>query len=195
MRNWIFAGLVLILLVFFGWNFMRTNEEKPTVAPKNNLQTSTTTMALTITSPAFMTNGTIPSLYTCDGENISPELDFANIPSGTQSLALTMEDPDVPTSIRPDGMWNHWVIWNIPPTTIHINENDTPPGVAGRNTGGKAAYGGPCPPDREHRYFFTLYALNTMLNLPQGATKEELLSAAGGHVIEKSVLVGRYNRN
>lgn len=152
-------------------------------------------MTLTITSPAIEMNGAIPTRFTCDGKNISPELIFSNIPASTQSLALTMEDPDVPHSIRADGMWNHWIVWNMPPTTTHIEEGAIPPGIVGMNTSGKIAYGGPCPPDREHRYIFTLYALDTMLSFPKGSAKEELLQSLAYHLIEKATLIGRYNRN
>ena len=151
-------------------------------------------MPLTITSPAFDMNETIPARYTCDGDNISPELIFTNIPARTKSLALTMEDPDVPHSIRPDGMWNHWIVWNMPFTTTHIGEGEVPVGLVGVNTRGAMAYGGPCPPDREHRYIFTLYAVDTLLLLPAGSTKEELLKALVSHVVEKAQLIGRYNR-
>lgn len=152
-------------------------------------------MSLTITSPAFEMNGLIPAHFTCDGKNISPELIFSNVPAGTQSLALTMEDPDVPHSIRADGMWNHWVVWNMSSTTRGIKEGETPQGTIGVNTNGKIAYGGPCPPDREHRYIFTLYTLDEMLSLPQGSTKEELLKALAPHLIKKVQLIGHYNRN
>lgn len=152
-------------------------------------------MSLTIISPAFKMNGMIPSRFTCDGKNISPELIFSNIPIGTRSLALTMEDPDVPKNVRADGMWNHWIVWNIPPETTRIEEGFIPPGVVGINTNGNIAYGGPCPPDREHRYVFTLYALDALLSLPQGSTKEELLQELHPHIIEQTQLVGRYNRN
>lgn len=152
-------------------------------------------MPLTITSPVFAPNGIIPTLFTCDGENISPELNFSNIPAGTHSLALTMEDPDVPHSVRADGMWNHWVVWNMPSTTTRLEEGGVPTGMTGTNTSGKVAYAGPCPPDREHRYIFTLYALDTMFTLQSGSTKEELLQALSPHIIEKAILIGRYNRN
>lgn len=152
------------------------------------------TMPLSITSTAFSVNGMIPARFTCDDKNISPELIFRDIPAGTQSLALTLEDPDVPYTVRADGMWNHWVVWNMPPTTTRLGEGATPPGVLGKGTNGKASYLGPCPPDREHRYFFTLYALDATLSLPRGATKEELLQALAPHLIEKATLVGLYNR-
>ncbi|MEK7568692.1 MAG: YbhB/YbcL family Raf kinase inhibitor-like protein [Patescibacteria group bacterium] len=137
----------------------------------------------------------IPPRFTCDGKNISPELVFGNVPESAQSLALTLEDPDVPRTVRADGMWNHWVVWNMPPTTTRIAEGATPSVLVGKGTNGKASYLGPCPPDREHRYFFTLYALDATLPLPEGTTKEELLKALAPHLIEKATLIGRYNRN
>lgn len=167
----------------------------PLVTEKEVPQTSRLqSMPLTITSPSFQMNSTIPALFTCDGKNISPELNFSSIPDGTQSFALIMEDPDVPKTIRADGMWNHWIVWNIPPQTTRIEERKTPPGIVGINTSGKMEYTGPCPPDREHRYIFTLYALNAMLSLPKNSTKEELLKTITPHTIEKATLIGRYDR-
>lgn len=163
----------------------------PVVIEKEIQQTF---MSLTITSPSFQMNGAIPALFTCDGKNISPELNFSNIPEGTQSLALIMEDPDVPKTVRADGMWNHWIVWNISPQTMQIREGEVPLGIVGINTNGKKAYAGPCPPDREHRYIFTLYALSTILSLPDNSTKENLLKAFTPYIIEKATLIGRYNR-
>ncbi len=105
-----------------------------------------------------------------------------------------MDDPDVPTSIRPDGTWDHWVIWNIPPTTFVIVEGKTPPGMTGNNGEGKQEYYGPCPPDREHRYFFKLYALDAMLDLPAGSSKVDVQKAMKGHILAQAELIGRYNR-
>lgn len=181
MRVWVFTIPVVILIVLITWYLVPTQQTQKT-------------MSLTITSPSFVQNGTIPSLFTCDGKNISPELVFSRVPTNAKSLALTMEDPDVPLTIRPDGMWNHWVVWNIPPATPGIGEGKVPPGVVGSNSRGQSAYGGPCPPDREHRYVFTLYALDSLLDLPMGSTKEELLNALASHIIEHAQLIGRYNR-
>lgn len=149
-----------------------------------------------ITSPSFQHEQAIPKKYTCDGENSNPPLQFLDIPSGTQSLAFIMDDPDVPTSIRADGNWDHWLIWNIAPDTKEIAENSVPKGaVVGKNTGGENRYGGPCPPDRQHRYFFKLFALDTLLNLPDDTTtKADLLMAMGNHILAKAELIGRYNR-
>ena len=106
-----------------------------------------------------------------------------------------MDDPDVPTSIRSDGVWDHWLVWNIPPTTTEIPEEGPTPGVVGRNTSGRHEYGGPCPPDREHRYFFKLFALDRELDLPAAhATKEQIIAAMEGHVLASAELMGRYER-
>lgn len=147
-----------------------------------------------ISSPAFEHGGSIPSRFTCDGENCNPALQIDDIPDGTTSIALIMEDPDVPTHLREDGMWNHWVVWNMPPDTRKLEENAKAPGITGVNTGNRRDYQGPCPPDREHRYFFKVFALDAMLDLPPEATKEELLEAMRGHVIGQAELMGRYQR-
>ena len=147
-----------------------------------------------ISSPSFAHEGKIPSKYTCDGENANPPLEFSDVPQNAKSLALIMEDPDVPKHLRADGMWDHWVIFNIPPETKGIAENSQPKGTAGITTSSKLKYGGPCPPDREHRYYFKLFALDNMLNLPEGATKEQVLAAMKGHILAEAVLMGRYQR-
>ncbi|MSR85493.1 YbhB/YbcL family Raf kinase inhibitor-like protein [Candidatus Uhrbacteria bacterium] len=148
-----------------------------------------------LTSSAFADGESIPSRYTCDGENISPPLTVSDVPFGTKSLVLLMDDPDVPKTIRPDGMWDHWVVFNISPETVFIEEGKNPAGTLGKNTGGKLAYGGPCPPDREHRYFFKLYALDSMLDLPAGASKLDVEAAMQGHIIEQVQLIGKYLRS
>jgi Raf kinase inhibitor-like YbhB/YbcL family protein len=147
-----------------------------------------------ISSPAFENNASIPIKYTCEGENINPAIEFKDVPTGTKSLALLMDDPDVPKNLKPDGVFDHWVVFNMPPETSGIAENSTAPGVTGKNSAGQNKYTGPCPPDREHRYFFRLYALDTMLNLDQNATKEDVLKATEGHILEQSELVGKYNK-
>ena len=147
-----------------------------------------------ITSPAFKEGGIIPSLYTCEGKNINPALEFANIPPEAKSLVLINDDPDVPKTLRPDGMYDHWVIFNIPPSTHKIAEHSTPPGIQGKSTNGKNQYVGPCPPDREHRYFFKLYALDKLLDLLPGATKKEVESAMHGHIVAQCQLMGRYEK-
>jgi Raf kinase inhibitor-like YbhB/YbcL family protein len=148
-----------------------------------------------LSSSAFEESGKIPSKYTCDGDNINPPLKISDVPSTTKSLALIMEDPDVPKDLRPDGMWDHWVVFNIPPGTPEIPEGQEPPGTHGVGTSGNQNYFGPCPPDREHRYFFKLFALDSELDLQKKATKPELEKAMEGHILEKAELMGRYERN
>lgn len=146
-------------------------------------------------SSAFEEGGKIPTKYTCDGDNFSPPLSWEGVPSGTKSYVLIVDDPDVPRSLRPDGMFVHWVMWNIPAATASISENSAPEGAAqGLNGTGRASYTGPCPPDREHRYFFKLYALDTMLDLLVGVTKEDLLAAMQGRVLAQVELIGKYER-
>ena len=147
-----------------------------------------------ITSSAFADGARIPAHYTCDGENISPPLTFAGVPTGAVSLALIMDDPDVPKHLRPDGLWVHWVVFDMPADVREIGEGAVPAGTMGANTRGALAYGGPCPPDREHRYFFKLYALDVKLGLPEGATRDEVLAAMEGRVLAGAELMGKYMR-
>jgi hypothetical protein len=121
-------------------------------------------------------------------------LEFHEIPSNAKSLVLLMDDPDVPSSVRSDQMWDHWVIFNIPPETKSLAEHTTPPGVQGKNTSGHNKYEGPCPPDREHRYFFKLYALDKKLDLLSGASKKEVEQAMKGHILREAQLIGRYEK-
>ena len=140
-----------------------------------------------ITSPSFENNGAIPERFTCDGKDVNPKLMISEIPGSAKTLALIMDDPDAPM-----GTWVHWVMWNIPPG--NIPENSTP-GTQGLNSWGRKRYGGPCPPSGVHHYFFKVYALDCRLNLPEGATKEDLLKAMEGHIIEKAELIGTYQRS
>jgi Raf kinase inhibitor-like YbhB/YbcL family protein len=148
-----------------------------------------------ITSPAFTEGGKIPSKYTCEGENINPELHFSQIPSNAKTLVLIMDDPDVPEAIRKDKMFDHWIVFNIPPSTTKIPENSQPPGIPGQNTRGGLNYVGPCPPDREHRYFFKLYAVDMEIPLPNGATKKDVEQAIQGHILAEAQLMGRYEKH
>jgi Raf kinase inhibitor-like YbhB/YbcL family protein len=142
---------------------------------------------LSVSSPAFEHNALIPAKYTCDGDDVSPPLTVQGAPDETRSLVLVVDDPDAPM-----GTWDHWVVWNIPPTRS-IAE-DTVPGTEGSNTYRRHSYGGPCPPSGTHRYFFKVYALDTMLNLSSNATKRDLEKAMQGHVLAKGELIGLYCR-
>jgi len=152
-------------------------------------------VSMRLTSRAFENNGMIPGKYTCDYENISPPLSISEVPEGIVSFALIMDDPDVPSNIRKDGLWVHWVVFNIPGELREIDEGVEPDGVGGSGTNGHIGYAGPCPPDREHRYFFKLYALDAMLDFKEGASKEDVESAMSGRVVENAELIGRYNRH
>ena len=154
-------------------------------------------MGLQLTSSAFENNGIIPTAFTCDGEDKSPALSWDGIPEGAQSLVLIMDDPDIPESVkraRGITVFDHWVVFNIPPSTLGVAEGEEPTGASGSNSSGLTGYKGPCPPDREHRYIFRLYALDTILELSVGSTKEEVLRATEGHVLGQAELAGRYNR-
>ncbi len=145
-------------------------------------------------SSAFKEGESIPRKYTCQGIDVSPPLTVSEVPGGAKSLALIMDDPDVPKRLRSDQMWVHWVAYGIDPSTIEIKEGVPSLGVQGKNTGGQNRYMGPCPPDREHRYFFKLYALDTDLELKPSATKEELIKAMKGHILDEAQLMGRYEK-
>lgn len=154
----------------------------------NNQEISMNTLKLT--SPSFEHNGRIPSRHTCDGEGISPALEIAGVDDKAKSLVLIMDDPDAPS-----GVWDHWVKFNISTSTTEIKEGSEPDGVSGVGTSGNKNYLGPCPPDREHRYFFKLFSLDTKLDLKEGATKKEVESAMEGHILQKTELIGLYERS
>jgi|SRR3989344_617840 len=143
-----------------------------------------------ITSLVFPNNAKIPSKYTCDGENINLPLNFIDVPNQARSLVLIVDDPDAPAKT-----WVHWVIYNIDPKVKEIKENSVPSGaVLGTTDFGKLGWGGPCPPSGNHRYFFKLYALNRLLDVPEGLNKHQLLEKMTDHVIEQAQLVGVYSR-
>lgn len=146
-----------------------------------------------ISSKAFKQGETIPTKYTCDGEDVNPELAIQGVPKVAKSLVLIMDDPDVPKERRPDGMFVHWVIFNLPPDTTLIKENSIPKGTLGSGTM-RLGYQGPCPPDRQHRYFFKLYALDKTLSLKEGADKTEVENAMKGHILASAELMGVYDR-
>lgn len=145
-----------------------------------------------ITSPKFKHGEPIPELYTCEGHDWNPPLAFHDVPKEAKSLVLIMEDPDVPAKIRPDKLWVHWIVYEIPPKTKGIEEHSKPPGTHGRGTNTRTAYMGPAPPDKEHRYFFYLYALDFMPDWEKGLDKDEVEKRMKGHIIEKAELMGTY---
>jgi Raf kinase inhibitor-like YbhB/YbcL family protein len=149
-----------------------------------------------LTSAAFHAKAAIPSRYTCDGDDISPELSWSDTPAQTKCFVLILHDPDAP---RANG-FVHWLVYNIPPGVTHAEENvprqaEVPGlGLQGKNDAGTIGYIGPCPPQGMHRYSFRLYALRKQLDLPPGASYEELESAMSGWIIAEAELIGTYAR-
>ena len=192
----LFIGLILVAV--YAMDARKTQNKSDTMVATNTSMAS----VMSITSPEFEQNGRIPSKFTCDGDrSVNPALIFSGIPENAKSLALIMDDPDVPKTLHADGVFDHWVLFNIPPPpaggTQGVPEGQTV-GTAGANGRGDKAYTGPCPPPQyepsEHRYIFVLYALDSTLALNAGATKQEVLKAMEGHILAQARLVGRYSR-
>ena len=153
-------------------------------------------MALELTSPAFKEAELVPKKYTCDGADLSPQLRWAGLPKGTQSIALIADDPDAPV-----GTWVHWVIFNIPAGQHELPEGVPPQEVfpngarQGLNDFKRVGYGGPCPPPgKPHRYYFKLYALDVNLDMKPRATKAQVVEAIKGHILGEAQLMGRFGR-
>ncbi len=143
-----------------------------------------------MSSPAFAEGGSIPQKYTCQGDNVSPELNWSEAPAGVKSFALIMDDPDAP-----GGTFTHWVLFDIPPETRQLAEGAGPIGVGGGNSLSQTGYMGPCPPSGIHRYYFRLYALDVpALNLKAGAARGEVEAAMKNHVVGAAETLGRYEK-
>ncbi len=146
-------------------------------------------MDMQINSTAFFDRHPIPAKYTCEGEDISPPLQFSAVPASTKSLVLIVDDPDAP--IR---TFDHWIVWNLPATLQSLPEGATV-SHQGKNHYDELRYRGPCPPPgKPHHYFFKLYAIDILLDIPIGSTKEEVEKAIEGHIISKATLIGTYER-
>lgn len=156
-------------------------------------------MAFSLTSNAFVHDGLISMEYTCDADAPRiPEMVISGIPDGSVSLAFIMDDPDIPQAVKDERgieVFDHWILFDIPPETIHLTSDV---GVAGKNSRDGLGYVPPCPPKEheptEHRYMFTLYALDTYLHLPEGATRSAIEQACTGHILAQTQLIGRYAR-
>lgn len=156
-------------------------------------------MALELTSPAFNPGAAIPARYTCEGQDVAPPLQWSDIPDGTRSLVLIVDDPDAPDPAAPRMTWVHWVLYNLPPALQGLPEGatarDLPPGSGeGLNDWKRTGYGGPCPPIGRHRYFFKLYALDTPLEGLDKPNKAEVEAAMAGHVLDQAQLMGTYQK-
>ena len=142
---------------------------------------------LTVTSPSFSNGQLIPRKHSCHGEDSSPELRIAGVPSGTVALALVMDDPDAPR-----GTWTHWTAWDLPPGATTLPEGKPAPGVEGITSADEVGYHGPCPPSGTHRYFFRVFALDDKLGLPRGAPVEEVWAALGKRTLAWGELLGTF---
>ena len=157
---------------------------------------SPTPARFSLRADAFTNGGKIPTLYTCDGEDLSPALSWDAPPASAETLVLIMDDPDAPV-----GVWDHWVLFNLPSSVLELPQGQAGTGapaaggVHGANSWGQSAYGGPCPPKGPaHNYRFFLYAIDTTLDLQPGATKSQVLNALEGHILAESTLTGAYKR-
>jgi Raf kinase inhibitor-like YbhB/YbcL family protein len=192
----IFYGLVIVL------SFLSVAElfisQAQTTKPLKSNQKGEVKMDFKLESPVFSNGSMIPEKYSCDGEDISPVVEWKNVPEGTQSLALIMDDPDAPA-----GIWVHWVIYDIPPSNNRLPENVSKKDIKlsgtlsgalqGTNSWGNTGYGGPCPPRGVHRFFFKLYALDTLLK-QENLNKKKLLDAMKNHILAQTELMGKYQR-
>ena len=156
-------------------------------------------MSLSITSPSFEPRGEIPAKYTCEGQDVSPALSWSGVPNGAKSLALIVDDPDAPDPKAPNMTWVHWVLYGLPATAKGlpegVSDEDLPDGTRqGQNDWKRSGYGGPCPPIGRHRYFFKLYALDTVLPDLGAPTKAALEKAMEDHILAKAELVGTYQK-
>jgi Raf kinase inhibitor-like YbhB/YbcL family protein len=145
--------------------------------------------SLQITSPSFNQNEVLPTQFTCDGAGTSPALRFSGAPRGARSLVLIVVDPDVPTSIKPDGRYLQWALWNLSATRTELIEGQR---ALGLNDNGPGGYIAPCPSNGEHRYLFQLYAIDFVIGNATISSEADLRSAMDGHILEQSELVGRY---
>ncbi|HUV71392.1 MAG TPA: YbhB/YbcL family Raf kinase inhibitor-like protein [Clostridia bacterium] len=153
-------------------------------------------LAMLLNSPDFSPFGEIPDRFTCEGENVNPTFNISNVPAGTRSFALIVDDSD---AITPKGPWVHWLIWNIDAESVRsIGDNTVPPGaVQGINSFGFTGWAGPCPPTGKrfaHNYRFMVFALNDFLDLPEGKNKFELEAAMEEKILASAELVGKYSR-
>lgn len=178
----IIIGIIFVLTYVYLKNANHNNSQ-------NINQLTPTNMKITIDS--FKNGENIPQKYSCDGSNINPEIKITEIPQKTQSLVLIMDDPDAPM-----GLFTHWVVFNIPASSsITINENSVPQNsILGLNSANKTSYIGPCPPNGTHRYYFKIFALDTLLNFEEGIKREELEKVMASHIVDQAQYFGLYQR-
>lgn len=196
--------IIILILVALGYRIVTRpgSSSNANINITQNQASSTpevmTPKPFTLMSSAFSNGASIPAQYTCEGANTQPPLSWENAPANTKSFALTMYDPDVPKQVKKEGFFDHWVLFNIPATTTSLTASTTI-GTLGNNGSGKAAYTGPCPPTqyepKEHRYIFSLYALDNLLDLKKGATRADVEKAVADHTLASTTLMGRYQKS
>ena len=191
--KWLFWSVTLVMIVATAFSACVSHQTTPTETGNPPQEAE---MVLSVTSPAFEEGQAIPDNYTCEGQNISPPIYWSQVPAGTESLALILEDPNAPS-----GTFTHWVIFNIPadstslPEAVPTQETLASGAVQGNNSFSKVGYGGPCPPSGSpHHYRFTVYALDKVLNLKPGASKDQLLDVMVGNILGQGQLIGTYQR-
>ena len=153
-------------------------------------------MTMSLSSPVFQHNGAIPAVHTCEGDDTPPPLAWSDVPAGVKSLALIVDDPDAPDPTAPKMTYVHWVLYDIPPSTRALSAGETHPVGAreGLNDWKKRGYGGPCPPIGRHRYFFKLYAVDTVIGDLSAPTKADVEAAMRGHILAQAELIGTYQK-
>ncbi len=193
MKTAVIIGAILIVGMLTALLFVPARTIEETLPRQENQFTN-----MRLTSPVFNNNEPIPAKYTCDGDNINPPLSIADVPTGTKSLVLIMDDPDATAKALQPGSgqaWVHWIIWNLDPATTEIKEGTmVPEAHLGMTSFGKPGYGGPCPPVGRHCYFHKLYALDALLPDLKQPAKAALEKAMRGHVIGQAELIGLYQR-
>ena len=194
----LFWGIALIALIaaYFVYDFTQYRDTVPSESVAARAEGGVE-RTFALSSSAFAHGDRIPAIYTCDEKQMSPPLSIGSSPEGTKSFALIMEDRDIPKNLRSDGTFLHWVVYDIAPQTREIATGQVF-GTDGVNGLGVEGYMGPCPPPQheptEHRYYFTLYALDTELGEGSGLDKAELIAAMEGHILAQTELMGRYER-
>lgn len=189
MKKILLIGVILIIGIWYiSVPFVGSNKDK--YFPKVTPVPAPVAQNMKLTSTAFANEEKIPVEFTCDGKKVNPPLSITGVPDSTKSLAIIVDDPDAPL-----GTFTHWVIWNINPGTKEIVPGIIPEkSMEGTNSAGRTGYTPPCPPSGTHRYFFTLFAVDTAIGLDGKAKKADLEAAMNGHIIEQTNLIGMYGR-
>ena len=196
----VLAGAAFVAVAMLSLCMLSSCSEGKEVVSPDTSEGKEVAMSVTLSSPVFAPNAEIPARHTCDGDDVSPPLQWSGLPAGTGSLALIVDDPDAPDPAAPRMTWVHWVLYNLPATADGLPEGvsaaQLPAGTReGTNDWKRTGYGGPCPPIGQHRYFHKLYALDTELPDLGRPSKAQLLKAIEGHVLAQAELIGTYQRS